>query len=306
VHAVDTDQQDVLDFLALVAIVVSYLSWPYLWADPIHHFLATVTLMSRFPWPGEVLFQGKLWHPIDLPTFYLPFLMTAQFTEVVPVLFLCGCLVSGWQLLKRRLVVPFALFLLWLVLPLLSIIAARSVVYDNFRQELFLLPPAFLLAGVALEALFTKIQRSFFRVLILAAVILPGIVADVQLHPYQYAYYNSFVGGMSGAFRQYELDYWATSYREAAEYINTVAPAGASVVISDPVQVFQDYARQDLNLVPVGNILSGRHYDYMVLTTARNTDLTVCASLPPVKSITREGAILTVIRAPSPSEHGCP
>ena len=50
---------------------------------------------------------------------------------------------------------------------------------------------------------------------------------DVHLHPYQYIYYNSFVGGVHGAFHNYELDYWGTSYYEAAEYVNQVASPGA-------------------------------------------------------------------------------
>tara|TARA_B100002003_G_scaffold171767_1_gene159701 strand:- start:488 stop:943 length:456 start_codon:yes stop_codon:yes gene_type:complete len=37
----------------------------------------------------------------------------------------------------------------------------------------------------------------------------------IALHPYQYVYFNAFVGGLAGAANEYETDYWAQSYREA-------------------------------------------------------------------------------------------
>jgi len=290
----------------VLALLTTYVTWPYLWSDPVNRFLASMTLMSHFPWHGLVLFQGVLSFPSNLPGYFLPYLMAIQLTEVVPVLFLCGWMLSAWQLIKRRQVVPFSLTLLWLILPLLGIIVNKSVVYNNFRQELFLLPPVFISGGIALEFLFSKVKQAFFRVILLGALILPGIYADVQLHPYQYIYYNSFVGGMAGAFRNYDLDYWATSYHEAAQYINQVAPVGATVVVSDPRPVFQVYARPDLNLVPLYDLHPDVHYDFIVLTSYRNTDMTACRSLRPAKTIAREGALLTVIKAPPLSVLGCP
>jgi hypothetical protein len=54
------------------------------------------------------------------------------------------------------------------------------------------------------------------------------IVTLVRLHPYEYVYYNHLVGGIRGAAGRYELDYWATSYREAVkilvEYLQRTEP----------------------------------------------------------------------------------
>jgi hypothetical protein len=38
-----------------------------------------------------------------------------------------------------------------------------------------------------------------------------------MLHPNQYVYYNAFAGGVEGAQRKFNLDYWANSYAEAAQ-----------------------------------------------------------------------------------------
>ena len=36
----------------------------------------------------------------------------------------------------------------------------------------------------------------------------------VRLHPHQYVYFNSIIGGPAGAQGKYEVEYWATSLRE--------------------------------------------------------------------------------------------
>ncbi len=218
----------------------------------------------------------------------------------MPILFVFGLVLSAWNLIKGRQVEPFSITVLWFILPLVGIIVDKSTLYDNFRQELFLLPPVFMTAGITLEVLFSKVRKEFFRVLILVAVIVPGIYADIQLHPYQYIYYNSFVGGEAGAAGNFYLDYWVTSYREAARYINQIAPADATVVVPAPIPVFQDYARPDLNLVALHDLKPDVHYDFVVLGGAG------CLSVTPAKTIAREGAILIVIKAPPPSVEGCP
>jgi hypothetical protein len=111
---------------------------------------------------------------------------------------------------------------------------------------------------------------------------------------------------MKGAFRNFELDYWATSYPEAARYIDRVAPVDATVLVSDPLPIFQDYARSDLNLVSFSGFKPDVHYDFIVLTTQKKWDTTICQSLSPVKTISREGAILTVIKTPPLSVMDCP
>ncbi len=39
----------------------------------------------------------------------------------------------------------------------------------------------------------------------------------VLLHPYQYLYYNPLVGGLEGAARNYDTDYWVNIMPEAVD-----------------------------------------------------------------------------------------
>ena len=55
--------------------------------------------------------------------------------------------------------------------------------------------------------------------LVLVASLLVTVVDMVQLHPYQYVYFNRLVaGGLPGAVGQYDTDYWGASCKEGVEW----------------------------------------------------------------------------------------
>ncbi len=97
------------------------------------------------------------------------------------------------------------------------------------------------------------LPRVWLRLALSAIVLLPGILGTVSLHPYEYIYYNSFVGGVRGANGVYELDRWCLSLREGMRSIDNIASPGASIIVAsqtDPNQLSQveDFARADLQL----------------------------------------------------------
>ena len=68
--------------------------------------------------------------------------------------------------------------------------------------------------------LFEKNKIKWLNPFLIFLIVLPGILGIISLHPYQYTYYNSFVGGTKGAFRRYETDYWLTCYKEVFDQLN--------------------------------------------------------------------------------------
>ncbi|RME88214.1 MAG: hypothetical protein D6770_07555, partial [Anaerolineae bacterium] len=163
----------------------------------------------------------------------------------------------------------------------------------------FILPPVFLLAGVALEAAFRRLRGPILQVALLALVLLPGVWAGVSLHPYEYIYYNRFIGGVDGAFRRFELDYWGISYREAARYVNRVAPEKASIWVAGPAHLFQTYARGDLRIYSAYEADRAPGYDYVVATTRYDLDLRTAPDAETLYRIRRGEAVLTVIKGPT-------
>ena len=41
----------------------------------------------------------------------------------------------------------------------------------------------------------------------------------IRNHPHEYVYFNPLVGGLDGAFGNYETDYWGNSIRMASEWL---------------------------------------------------------------------------------------
>ncbi|MBN2502336.1 MAG: DUF2029 domain-containing protein [Anaerolineales bacterium] len=291
----------------LIAALTTYLTWPILWGAPVRRFIEAAFFMADFPWNGNVLFEGVVYEAEKLPLWYFPKLLWLKFTWLVMPLFVLGTVWGVIWAIKRRMDRTMLLVLgLWFWGPFAMFLITQPTIYDNFRQFFFILPPLFLFGGVFLEFLFEKLKPVWMRVVLLVLLIVPGIVGNIRLHPYEYVYFNWMAGGMSGAFRQYELDYWATSFNEAVEYLNANAPEFADVIVWGPVQLVSKYAREDLEVFPATEETvpdsSGEPletYNYIVQTTRRNFDLTNPIEGEVVFQVGRDGAVfVTVTRLP--------
>jgi hypothetical protein len=285
----------ILIIYAVVALAAMYATWPYLWPDPVGRFAESLRVMSQYPWPGQVLFNGVEYESTHIPRSYLPVLLGIQLTEPALVLFFAGLTVAILGYVKmREYFALLALTLVWLVLPLAGFILSRSPLYDNFRQVFFILPPVFLLAGLVFE----KIKRPALQAALIALAILPGVIGIFRLHPYEYIYYNAFIGGESGAFRRFELDYWGTSYRAAAGWLNGNAPQDANVWVDGPAHLLEMYLRDDLDFYSTYEEERAQTYDYVVSTTRYDLDLRSYPEAKIIHQIERDGALLTVVRQP--------
>ncbi|CAG0951163.1 hypothetical protein ANAEL_00077 [Anaerolineales bacterium] len=277
---------------AILSLIFTYLTWPYLWMNPIGQFIESFKEMSLYPWTGVVLFNGANYQLTNLPTSYLPLLLAIQLTEPIWALSLTGWLVSIFGANNKRGLVELSV--LWFVLPLTAFIVMRTALYDNFRQILFILPPIFLMAGVAFEA----VKQVKWQAVLIGLCLVPNLLGIVALHPYEYIYYNRFIGGVDGAAGRFELDYWGISYREAAEYVNQVAPPNSTIWLEGPAALFQLYSREDLKTYSTNEAERADYYDYVVATTRYNLDETAYPGAEVIYEIKRGNAVLTVIKKP--------
>jgi hypothetical protein len=281
-----------LGMYAVIALMATYLSWPYLWMNPIPHFLESLKEMSLYPWNGTVLFNGSSHGITELPAFYLPVLFAIQMTEPVWILAVAGWITAILGRVKKQEIVELSL--LWFVIPCTAFILLRIALYDNFRQVLFILPPVFLMAGV----LFEQVGNEKWQAVLMALCLVPGVMGILSLHPYEYIYYNRFIGGVSGAEGRFETDYWATSYREAAEVLNRLASPNAAIWVEGPAHVFSPFAREDLKIYSPGESGRADQYDYVVATTRYDLDQKSYSNAAVVDVIKRGDAVLAVIKQP--------
>lgn len=281
------------------AAVVCFAAWPFLHGAPLAHLWESLVVMSRYPWSGGILFMGQIYGPESLPWFYLPVLLGIQLTLPAIFLGLAGLGMGLRQVFRGRKRGGETLALIvWLVAPVLVVVALGSTLYNNFRQLLFVLPPLFVFGGIALDFLLVKIGSPVASAVAMALLLVPGILGIAQLHPYEYVYYNRLVGGVRGAFRSYEMDYWCTSYREAMDWINDVAPVQATIAAAPPELVAANFARADLRVIyaQLPDDLVGQDAVLGLGCGRGNNDLGFFPAQPAVAEVTVEGARLSVIR----------
>ncbi len=170
----------------------------------------------RFQFPRESLFEGEFLSGHSLPWYYLPKWILITTPLVTIVLFLCGVL----RILRNNKTVLLFILLIFLI-PLLAVMILRPVLYDGWRQFMFLTIPIIIISSLGFESIWNLEIGNWKLVIGLLVVI--GLFSIgytmYRLHPYEYVYFNSFVGGLKGASGNYETDYWSKSYREAVLWL---------------------------------------------------------------------------------------
>jgi hypothetical protein len=176
-------------------------------------------------------FQALAWFSREVepaPMSYIPGYLFAKLPELALVLAAIGLCVGIRVLYSRGFskelttTLSYCLVAFSVVFPLAYAIITRPYLYDEVRHFLFVVPPLFCLLGITMNYLVEGIVRR--RVSVRLVLIVPAaylvfhILLMIKLHPYEYAYYNQFVGGIAGAAgKGYVTEYWATSYKEAVE-----------------------------------------------------------------------------------------
>ena len=284
----------------LVAGLTAYLAWPYLWGQPVQGLLATVEVAINFDHRSMELFFGGLYDSSNLPLAFVPVLLAIQFTEPVVVLSILGIgIIAVGQIRKNDSGLELRLLLAWLVAPIFIQVLLRSTLYNNFRQLLFITPPIFIFAGIGLQKVTGYMQTRMFRIMVLSAFILPGLISIWKLHPYQYVYYNTLVGGVAGAFERFEMDYWCTSYRQAIEYVNDVAPPRSKVGVHWFPHLVSPYARPDLIVfvVKTEHDVQVNRPDFVLACSVSNSHLRYFVDLETIHEVGTEGAVFTLVKS---------
>lgn len=286
-----------------LALIVSFVTWPYLWPSPISNFIKGIYAMLKFQWIGHALFNGIYYPSNQLPWVYVPQLLIMQLTEPTFVLFAIGITIFFLPDLRKKYKAAMILFLVWFVGPILYILTNGMNLYDNTRQLLFILPSLFLIIAIGLDLIFTWIKPWWAHTLIVLLLLLPGVAGILKFHPFEYTYYNFFTTSKQQVFRNFETDYWATSFKQAALYLNHLAPENALVLVWGPSQIIQRYARADIQVKSFDD-LEGIDYSshpyYLVLTTRYDMDLKIYPDINPIYSVEQNGAVLSVIKYITP------
>jgi uncharacterized membrane protein SirB2 len=241
-----------------MVLVLGTVFWPWAQGQPISRPLMALREMSHFAFDTTVLFDGHIVRAGNLPWNYLPQWLLVQ-TPIVIIGLVVAALVTARRLSSEERT-RFAAIWFAAVFPIVHIIVTHAVVYDATRHVLFTYPPIAVIAGIggakAWEALGPTRMGAALAVALLIAGLFGPVRYAIRNHPYEYVYYNEIVGGPSGAFKRYELDYWGTCMKESVRWVSLQARREGrrlSLGASEPAGTVRIYADQfpDVNYLGV-------------------------------------------------------
>lgn len=278
------------------ALFIMFMAWPYLWLNPLQKFVEVFVFMSDNPTQLNVLFAGENYQAGEVPRRYFPTLLAYTLTEPTYLLVALGILRSFWKSdTKQKL--TLTILMAWFGILLAYILLKRPAMYDGYRHFLFILPPLFIFAGFAFESMFDWLRQSWIRLSLSLCILAFGILPLFQLHPYQYAYYNTLAGGVRGVFRNYETEYWLTCYRESVLSLNQIAELGTQLFVrrepyiaayyADPNITVRDFRTEQKDMKPG---------DYYLVNTRSNEDLKFLRDQPALIEVSRLGATFCLVK----------
>ncbi|MGB1040748.1 MAG: glycosyltransferase family 39 protein [Flavobacteriales bacterium] len=253
--------------LLVSSCLVLYISWPYLWADPINRFIISFENMSKFRWKDTLLFNGEMIKATEIDWTYIP----TWFSITTPIIFLLlgvfGSLILIFQFFKSPLTIfnnsiksHNLLFLALCISPLIAVSVLHSVLYDGWRQLYFIYPFFVLLIIYGLSFLAKRNKKSHLVVLcFLCFSFVSTSTFMVRNFPLQNVYFNNFFSFVPPEYirKNFELDYWGVSYKQSLEYIlkvDTNASVNINVANSAGflnISILKPADRNRINIVPI-------------------------------------------------------
>ncbi|TAL78372.1 MAG: tetratricopeptide repeat protein [Bacteroidetes bacterium] len=207
--------------ISVVSWGLSILLWPYALQSPVKNVLESYHVMAHFPSTFRQVFEGKVEWSDYMPWYYL----LKSMAITIPFIILTGLVLFIFsfrmKLIKEK-VLLYGFIVFTVLFPLGFVVYEKSNLYSSWRQFLFIYPAIVLLASTGFLYFFEKLKGKYF---IWAAVGFFTILSVNPLkymilnHQYCYIYYNQFVGGLKGAYGNYETDYYYTSQTEASKWL---------------------------------------------------------------------------------------
>lgn len=199
--------------ISLIVLIIGFylgiLIWPFGLEGPIKNSLEVFRASSSLGVSLNQLFEGRLIQSNTIPWYYTPKFMIITIPLVVIfgfALYFIMQLISKFKRFDKREFIILGVA----ILPIIYTVLSTQNDYGGWRHFIFVYPFIVIIAARA----FTLIM-AYFKSSIVSIATLIGIAVLLALpssfiirnHPYQYVYFNEFVGGVSKAYTVYESDY---------------------------------------------------------------------------------------------------
>jgi len=294
----------------VIAYLIMIVVWPWAHRAPLNP-LRGFSAFVDFHYPIQTTLFGHVYRMADVPRWYVPTYIGIKLTlwllvgAVAALAFVlrpparADAASGAWR--QETLLIAFtALF------PLVCEVAVAGPAFSGLRHFLFTVPPIAVLAGIGLNGVLTRLATWHRAAAVagLAAIVL-GLGWDAatlyRLHPDEYLFFNPLVGGLEGASRRYDTDYWVNIMPEAVDdlerYLDrTEGTAGVArprrhymVVVCGERLPFEKEADARLEWTPDAN-----RGDFFIAPTNMNCDRALDGRV--IATIERLGVVIGVVK----------
>lgn len=236
-----------------LAGLVFFISWPWLWSNPVGHLVQSLSMSNTAPEPEFFLGIRRV-----LPWYYY-FNYLWVTTPVVILLGVLGFL-GSWLRFRRK---EDILLVLYLTLPFLASFFVLK--QDGVRYVFQVFPAVALAAAVGWFRFWKKLGENRVVGVVGGIGVLGALIFSLkEIHPYYLDYYNVLAGGPSKVYqdRTYEIGWWGEGIYDAVRWVNQNAEVGKSVNFAFSPQHVAPILRSDL-VLSTGDL----NCDYVIKNT---------------------------------------
>jgi hypothetical protein len=294
----------------MLAYVIMIAAWPWAGLEPLNPVRAIVAF-SHFHYGIQTLAFGKIYEMGEVPRWYIP----AYLAIKLPLTILAGACVAlftiAWApgsggLLRNPRQRETSMLAFIALFPVLCQVIGDGPAFTGMRHFIFVVPPLAALAGIGFDALLAKFA---LKGRLLGATALAGVVGAfvvnavtlIQLHPYEYLFFNPLISGLEGASRRFDMDYWSNIMPEAVDNLeafldqrerNTSTPRTRYTVgVCGERESFEKEAKDDPRLVWVDE---WEEADFFISSTQMDCDRRMAGET--IATIQRFGVPIGVVK----------
>ncbi|MBA2407196.1 MAG: tetratricopeptide repeat protein [Chitinophagales bacterium] len=227
------------------------LFWPYGLLSPLNNPFTALKEMQNFSTNIRILFAGKHMMSNEIPWNYIPqwIAITTPLIIMIGAVLMMAAILFSKKYFSRK---PLLLLLFIIIFPWAYSVYKNSALYDGLRHFLFIVPPITILSALFYELLFrvstNKVIKAAITVVLITGIMLP-LSWSIKNHPNEYCYFNELVGGIKGAYGNYETDYWMNSTREASAWLkdhgSASTPGKKLIIATNCAEPVTYYFRND-------------------------------------------------------------
>lgn len=237
--------------LVWVSIVVLIFvgSWPFLWHNPdnifkIFEYYRNIGTGTNYQ-PDQFFWLGINTFPLQWIFFTTP-----PLTLILVVIGLFSCWKNRFKFNSVTI-----LWLIWFLAPILRVSMSGASIYGGVRQIFEFIPALALVSGMGAYQIVAWLKLPEARksaVIIISLSFLWQIQTLIALHPNENVYFNSFIGGLSGA-RDRNFPSWGNSfgnaYLQGIKWLNENAQPNAKLALvqGTPANAPAVLLRKDIN-----------------------------------------------------------